>query len=248
MNAINDINNNIDNNINRNRNKKTKFLLIHGFGGGVYEVKPLADLLITIGFEAVCPLLKGHSATRKEMQAATCEGWIESAEKELLALKKTSDDAIILIGFSMGSLIAFNLACMHEVKAIVIINAPIYYWNISQMFLNIVEDLRNKRSDYLKRYFVETGNFPLNSLIQFLKLLYKTKPLLQKILCPVLMIQAEDDDTVKTKSVDYIYRHLSSEKKVIKLFSKGGHGILQSSAAEQVISCIEAYINEIAPL
>lgn len=239
---------NVINNKTDNSSMKIKLLLIHGFGGGVYEVKPLADHLNSIGFETVCPLLKGHSATRKEMQAATCDNWIESAEQELLALKKNSNDAIILVGFSMGSLIAFNLACRHEVKAIVIINAPIYYWNVSQMFLNIVEDLRNKRSDYLKRYFVETGNFPLNALIQFLKLLFKTKPLLQRIICPVLMIQAEDDDTVKKKSVDYIYQHLSSEKKVIKLFSKGGHGILQSSAAEQVISCIEAYINEISVL
>lgn len=149
--------------------RNTKFLLIHGFGGGVYEVKPLAEHLTNIGFEVVYPLLKGHCATKKDMQTVTCENWIDSVEKELLTLKKTGDD-IILIGFSMGGLIAFNLACKHDFKAIITINAPIYYWNLSQVFLNITEDLRNKKFNHCKRYLVETGNFPMNSLIQFLKL------------------------------------------------------------------------------
>ena len=127
--------------------RNTKFLLIHGFGGGVHEVRPLAEHLIGIGYEAVCPLLKGHSATRKEMQTVTYEDWIGSAEKELILLKETGVD-IILIGFSMGGLIAFNLACKYDIKAIIVINTPMYYWNLSQVFLNIIEDLRNKRFNH----------------------------------------------------------------------------------------------------
>jgi Esterase/lipase len=110
--------------MNNTNHKNTKFLLIHGFGGGVHEVKPLAEHLISNGFEAVCPLLKGHSAARKDMQKVTYEDWIDSAEKELLTLKKTGGD-IILIGFSMGGLIAFNFAYKYDVKTIITINTPI---------------------------------------------------------------------------------------------------------------------------
>jgi hypothetical protein len=35
---------------------------------------------------------------------------------------------------------------------------------------------------------------------------------------------------------------LSSEKKIIKHFSKGGHAILLSSEAKNVISCIDDFI------
>lgn len=222
--------------------RNIKYLIIHGFGGGVHEVKPLAEHLTDIGLEAVCPLLKGHSATKKEMKTVTYEDWIDSVEKELPSLKENKYD-IILIGFSMGGLIAFNLACKYNIRAIITINTPIYYWNLGQVFLNIIDDFKNKKLNHCRRYFLETGNFPINSLIQFLKLLHQTKLLLTKVNCPTLMIQAEDDDTVKRKSVKYIYRHLSSEKKMVKYFSKGGHAILQSSQVKQVISCIDDFID-----
>lgn len=83
-----------------------------------------------------------------------------------------------------------------------------------------------------------------DQLAQRVKLLFKTKRLLEKVTCPTLMIQAEDDDTVKKKSVEYIYQHLSSEKKVMKHFSKGGHAVLLCSTGEQGISYIAEYINE----
>ena len=33
--------------------KKTKCLIIHGFGGGVHEVKPLAEYLIGLGYDVL---------------------------------------------------------------------------------------------------------------------------------------------------------------------------------------------------
>lgn len=226
------------------KSDNTKFILIHGFGGGVHEVKPLAEHLIGMGFDAVCPLLKGHSSTRKEMRMATCEDWIGSAEKELLNMMDNGRN-IILIGFSMGGLIAFNLACKYNVKAIVTINTPIYYWNLKQVFFNILDDLKNKKYHNCRRYLIETGNFPFKSLLQFLTLLHNTKLILDKVNCPALMIQAEDDDTVRKKSLAYIHRHLSSENKVMKYFKKGGHAILLSPASDQVISCVDDFLREI---
>jgi len=223
--------------------KRPNFLLIHGFGGGVHEVSPLADHLISIGYEAVCPLLKGHSASKKEMRMVTYKDWIDSVEKELLRMRETSDD-IVLIGFSMGGLIAFNLACKYKIKAIITLNTPIYFWNIHQAFLNIIDDLRNKQFYHCRRYFKETGNFPIKSLIEFLHLLRQTKPLLKNVNCPILVIQAEDDDTVKRKSVDYICQHLSSHKKSVKYFKKCGHLILLSPIAMQVMTCIEGFLHD----
>nr|WP_242837086.1 MULTISPECIES: hypothetical protein [Dehalobacter] len=57
-------------------------------------------------------------------------------------------------------------------------------------------------------------------------------------------MQAEDDDTVRKKSVDYINKHVSSDKKTIKYFHEGGHLILLSPMAEQVLRCVADFMQD----
>ncbi|MDQ7094648.1 alpha/beta fold hydrolase [Desulfosporosinus sp. PR] len=223
--------------------KKIKCLIIHGFGGGPHEVKPLADYLAGLAYDVVCPVLKGHSATRKEMSKATYQDWIDSAERELLKIKENGDE-IFLIGFSMGGLIAFNLACKHKVKLLVTINTPIFIWNIRRVILNLAADLKNRNYKNFSRY-LQAGNIsPLAAMIQFLLLLRQTKPKLEKVNCPILITQAEDDDTVRIRSVSYLEKHLSSDRKAIRLFPEGGHLILLSPMAEQVMLCVGDYLRD----
>ncbi len=227
--------------MNVSNNNKPKLLIIHGFGGGVHEVKPLAEYMMNSGYEVACPVLKGHSAGRKEMAKTNHAEWVRSAELELLKLKESGHE-VILIGFSMGGLIAFNLACVHEVKAIVTINTPIYYWNLWQVARNLADDVKNKSLRHTRRYMRAKGNSPIRSMAQFLLLLHKTKGKLKNVNSPLMIVQAEDDDTVRRKSVDYINKHVSSDSKIIRVFPEGGHLILLSHAAEQVMSCAEDFI------
>lgn len=220
---------------------KTKCLIIHGFGGGIFEVKKLAEHLLDLNYEVVCPSLKGHSDNNKELKDTKYTEWISSAEDDLLKLKD-SEGEIILIGFSMGGLIAFNLACKHNIKAIVTINTPIFYWNFSQVLINIIDDIKNKRLEHVGRYLKAKKRSPFSAMIQFLLLLRSTKRKIVNIKCPVLIIQAKDDDTVQLKSVDYIKEQISSKDKDIKFFQEGGHQILQSSKARDVFICIEKYL------
>lgn len=223
--------------------KKPKCLIIHGFGGGPHEVRPLADYLEGLGYEAVCPVLRGHSSTRKDMGKATYLDWIDSAEQELLRIKEDGDD-VLLIGFSMGGLIAFNLACKHEVKLVATINTPIFIWNIRRVFLNLAADIKSRNVKNLNRYLQAKNISPFSAMIQFLILLRRTKPQLERVTCPVFITQAEDDDTVRIKSVDYLVKHLASAKKETRFFPEGGHLILLSPAAEQVMGCVGEFLRD----
>jgi carboxylesterase len=104
--------------------------------------------------------------------------------------------------------------------------------------------MKNKKCNHFRRYLQAKNNSPFWAMIQFLLLLHQTKPKLEKINCPILIIQAEDDDTVRIKSVDYINKHISSDRKRIKYFHEGGHLILLSVMAEPVMLCIEDFLQE----
>lgn len=223
------------------QHKKIGCLVIHGFGGSTYEVEPLAIHLAEKGYDAVCPILKGHTGKREDMKNANYLQWIYSVEEELIKLQTNCDD-IYIIGFSMGGLIAFNLAERYEIKAIVTINTPIYYWNIKRILTNLIEDLRERDLKNFKRYMKSSRNSPFSALRNFLLLLKLTKSKLKLIKCPVYIIQALDDDTVRKASASFIFDNLSSPIKCIRFYENGGHLILRSQIAEQVINDIEIFL------
>jgi carboxylesterase len=169
-------------------NVKRGCLLIHGFGGGVKEVFPLAERLREEGYKVICPILKGHTGRRKDLKGITYQDWITSAEAGLQDLLGECDE-VYLIGFSMGGLIAINLALNYKVCGVVTLNAPIFYWDIKRIVLNIIEDIRKGKPENIKHYIRSGGSFPLSALLNFRKLLNKTKPKIKEVQCPVLLLK-----------------------------------------------------------
>lgn len=224
-------------------NDKLGCLIIHGFGGGTYQIKALDEDLNSNGYITSCPKLKGHTGNAKDMKNADYKDWIASAEKELIMLMEKTGK-IAIIGFSMGGLIAVNLACKYDIKAIVTINTPIYYWNLKRVFLNIYDDIKNKRLNYVKRYIHAKKASPLISMINFLRLLNSTKSKLSNIKCPFLIMQTKDDDTTRLTSPDYICDNISSEVKTVKLYDKGGHLVLVDQYIEEVIVDIGEFLKK----
>ncbi len=221
-------------------------LVIHGFGGGPFEVESLAKHLNKRGYVIACPQLKGHTGNRKHMKRATCEDWIASAEIDLLRLiQKTS--TVVIVGFSMGGLIAVNLAGKYKeyVKALVTVNTPIFVWDMKRIAINIKEDIRCKKFENIKRYIEAKRSSPLSSKIEFFKFLRFSKEKFFDIEVPFLITQTMDDDTVKIKSVDYIYNTISSSVKEAKYYEKGGHLILESQYAQHVINDVDKFIDQL---
>lgn len=220
--------------------KNVGYLLIHGFGGNIGEVLPLYEYLREHEYRVECPVLKGHTGRRRDLRGVKYHDWIKSAEESLLSLSEEYD-CIYVIGFSMGGLIAINLAVKYEVDAVITINTPIYYWDFKRIFLNIIGDFQKRRSSSLRRYAKSSGRFPFSALINFRLLLQRTKPKIKDLNCPFLVLQALDDDTVRKDSASYIYRNLVSTEKNLKYYENGGHQILRSPAAGRVIADIEEF-------
>lgn len=213
----------------------TGVLLLHGFAGDVEEVKPLRDYLEQRGYVVECPFLPGHGQTKKELSGVSHEEWIAAAERAYLDISEKCT-RVFVIGFSMGGLLAVNL-WNYGFTGLVTINMPIYYWNLKVIAANLIRDFGR----YGKKYLAVSSDKPLSSMIEFQKLLTKTKPMLGNITCKTMVIQALDDDTVHHRSADYILRKVRAEKAVFRL-PRGGHMLLQSESADEVCGLIESFI------
>lgn len=81
-------------------------LLLHGFTGSPWELRPLGEALAARGFHAEAIRLPGHGRTAEAMWDGGFHFWRGAAEEALGRLK----GPVCIAGLSMGALLAVDLA------------------------------------------------------------------------------------------------------------------------------------------
>jgi carboxylesterase len=206
---------------------KTGVLLIHGFGGNTDEVKPFKDYLESRGYFVSCPELAGHTGLKRDLGQSNYSDWLFSVESALIDLQENYGP-IVVIGFSMGGLIGLNLSLKYQLKALATLNTPIYYWDIARIAINIFQDVRKGKFDYLSAYIKSSLKYPMSAMISFRRFLSQTKSLMCQVECPIFIAQGLLDDTVQQRSADYIYQSVSSSIKQLKRYEHANHLICLS--------------------
>jgi carboxylesterase len=86
-------------------------LLLHGFTGTPYEVRPLGEALARRGYRAVGPRLAGHASTAEALGRSNAAAWYQSALQALQALAPGPEARPVhLLGLSVGAMLALRLA------------------------------------------------------------------------------------------------------------------------------------------
>ena len=228
-------------------NNKVGCLIIHGIGGERFEIEPLNQYLIKEKIMTICPQLKGHTGRRKDLDGVSYQDWIESAEEGLIELTSKCEK-VVLIGFSMGGLIAFHLALKYNIQGMVTLNTPIYYWDKKRIALNLLNDLKTRKFSSSKFYLKSAIALPLSALINFRLLLSKSKPLLKQIRTPFFVGQGLLDDSVNYRSAEYIYQKVLSEKKELRFYQNSNHLICLGEDQTAVCKDVLSFIQEISGL
>jgi carboxylesterase len=202
--------------------KDAAYLFVHGFAGSLREIEYPAQFLRSRGLDVYTVLLSGHGGTKKDLRNSSYPDWIDSVSDAVEALRKKYKQ-IVLLGFSMGGLLILHFAHLPEVKKLVLINTPIYYWNLKVIFKDIISGLRHRQFEKIRYYRKSLLGSSVKSGVDFLKLLSKSKKLLKNVSKPVLIIQCENDETVRPKSARYLADKLSGA--VLREYCGGRHNI-----------------------
>ncbi|MCP3029250.1 alpha/beta fold hydrolase [Halobacillus sp. A5] len=201
----------------------TGCLCIHGYTGSPEEVEPLVDYLhLRTDWEFKVPTLPGHG-TELDLRGHYYQEWIATAELALLDLK-SRHDTILIIGFSMGGMIASYLAAKHEVDRLVLLSAALKYISFPQL----VKDTFGIAADAWKgtltnnplfvRYQTKMKQTHFLSSFEFMKCVEFTKPYLQYVKCPTLIFQGKLDGMVPSRAANFLEQEIgSSHKKVVFL-------------------------------
>ncbi|MBI5527460.1 MAG: alpha/beta fold hydrolase [Deltaproteobacteria bacterium] len=111
-------------------------LLIHGFTGSPYEVRPLGESLAAAGYRVFGPVLAGHATDPADLDRTSWRDWVRSAD-EALTLLRADCDTVFVAGLSMGGLVASRLAAERpsDVAAVAILAAPLYLTGENGLFV-----------------------------------------------------------------------------------------------------------------
>jgi carboxylesterase len=87
-------------------------LLLHGFTGSPWDVRPLGEQLAARGLYVRAIRLPGHGSTPLAMAQVSHRDWEQAAEEALLSLHNFRH--VFVAGLSVGALLAVVLAARHQ--------------------------------------------------------------------------------------------------------------------------------------
>src|SRR5262249_46953134 len=102
-------------------------LVLHGFTGTPFEVRPLGERLARRGLTVVGPVVPGHCTSPHELEQTTWHDWEAGAAAALDALRARCD-RVAIAGLSMGGLLAARLAFLRtqQIDALALMSVPLW--------------------------------------------------------------------------------------------------------------------------
>jgi carboxylesterase len=229
---------------------KKGVLLIHGFTGSPSEMRLLGEHLHKAEYTVLAPRLCGHGTTPEDMASTSWNHWYGSVLDAYHLLTAMCNE-IIVIGLSMGGLLALELAVNQQVSKVVSLSAPIYlaekrlpWLPLAALFTNFIPKRRKAIAGLDSRYSVCYKLTPLQSVKSLLKLIKHVRGQLSHMAQPLLIIQSRAEKTVVPASAQFIYDHVLTDCKKLVWLEKSGHLVTLDSERETVFAEIDQFLLE----
>ena len=196
-------------------------LLVHGFTGSPYEMRPVGRALAASGIGSIGVLLGGHGTHPDDMLGYRYTDWIADVEDGLARLLARHERAVI-VGLSMGGTLTLNVGARraHDPRLVglVSIGGLLYLRDWRLRFVDVINkvvrwqawgkpDIKD-RSAWDRH--VAYRRFRTSTLPQLLALMRETDRRLSEVRQPALIVQARDDQVVPPGNAERIRDGVSS--------------------------------------
>jgi carboxylesterase len=235
------------------RGNNTGFLFIHGFTASPFEGRDLARWLHEkLGISISVPLLTGHGTKPEDLLGITWSQWFDDVVGSYHKLKKDAE-RIFVCGQSMGAALALKLAAGETVSGLISLAGAVFLkdWRLSllPLFRNLITFHYKSKGPDIKNSVIKTQvptyhKYPVKSIDQLLSLFRSTRSELNKVTAPALLIHSQKDRTVHFSNLDFIYNHISSQKKEKVVLNHSYHVISIDLEKEQIYQKILRFIEE----
>lgn len=202
-------------------------LLLHGFTGSPWEVRPLGEALAARGYRVRGIRLPGHGSAPEAMQQVSYRDWEQAVEEAFLSL--SAHRRRFVAGLSMGALLALQLAARHpqQVAALALLAPAMRFrdlglramrylrflpveaarpW-VAKLSTDLQDPVERARSPLMPR-------FPLARVRDFWEVRQRARALLGQVEAPTLVAMATHDHVVTLEGGRELTRHISRSARV----------------------------------
>jgi carboxylesterase len=231
-------------------------LVLHGFTGTPWEVRPLCQRLAERGLTVSAPLLAGHGTTARALAATRATDWEQSAALALHSLRARTD-RVAVAGLSMGGLLGLQLCQRYPetiaalilmavplglprpmraaVRALVRVGVP---WAIPKLGGSDVRDRAMAAQNPGYR------QFPLRAVAELCALQDAVAPTLHDIHTPTLVLHGFHDHTAPRESARAISDALGSRDVRLRFLAQSYHLLPVDVEREEVARLVGDFVEE----
>jgi carboxylesterase len=191
----------------------TGVLLIHGLTGSPDEMRPLGEHLHQQGHTVHGVLVAGHGACRDTLRASTWTDWYASAEAGLDVLHARCEQ-VVVVGFSMGAMLATRLSVRRQRIAGLVSMAPALWLHVPAGLAGV---LRHVLRD------VPHLGVPTAAVHELSRLQQLVRGDLANVAAPLLVLQGRRDRLVSPRGAAEQLRHARSPAKSMVWLERSGH-------------------------
>jgi carboxylesterase len=221
----------------------------HGFGGTAAEIRPLLDAIAAAGFAVDAALLPGHGTRPEELQDATYESWVDAARLRARAAAEKYG-RFVLLGFSLGSLVAMEVASEHPggLAGLVAASnaltlrmhsaAPLAAWTRLGWKMPDVYLLKPRAGDLVDPAAMGTlvtyDRHPLRAALRVYHAGVRVRGLVSRVECPTLVLHGRRDIVCSWKNATWLAEHIGSRDVGVRIFEKSAHVIACDGERDEV--------------
>lgn len=237
---------------------------IHGLTGTPWEVRPIGDALAAAGFLSSGPLLAGHGDVA-ELESSTWRDWYASAEQNLDALLEGGTRRVVVLGFSMGSLLALRLAALRpdDVAGVIAMAVPLELPGWKQTAIGALSRLRKvpvlgnlvgthpKRGGpdirvlEMARQNPSLREFPYPTLEQLIELQAEVRGLLGRVTSPLLLMHGRLDHAAPAEDSARVAQLVASSDVRRLVFDRSFHHLAVDLDRERVLEEVVGFCRRI---
>jgi carboxylesterase len=226
-------------------------LVIHGLGGGDYELATVIEALEAEGLRVSAPVLPGHGGPGPIMPTSCWRDWAAAVEAAFDGL--AADGApVVVVGFSTGGTLSLYLTARRPVARQVLL-APflaIRFGHLIPMrpafwlrhLARVLPNLRRRPPavrdrEMRSRVAAADGyrTFSVAAALSALELIDEVEALVPTITTPTLIIQGRLDTVVEPRNATWLHDHLGSTRKALAVMPRSDHLVALDRDREQVV-------------
>lgn len=197
-------------------------LVLHGFTGVPFSVRPWGRALHEAGANVVGPVLPGHGTRWEDLAGVRWEQWRDHAAQHVQQLR-ARHDVVVVCGLSMGGALALHLAATLPVDGVVALNPALSLVSrtarLSPALHRAVPSVPGVGDDISLPGVTEHAypRTPVAGVAELGRFMARTRRMLPAVTAPVLVLRSQHDHVVSDASHLHVLRRAGGDVELVRL-------------------------------